>query len=383
MAKKKKIETVQKTSTDLTYEQKLERARETVAQSKKDGTGLTFASEMREMEFISTGIEALDRLMGAYSTGPNPEYLGRGGIPRGRYVVVWGPELCGKSTLLYRIIAKAQAQEKVCLLVDAESRATVPWMQAQGVDTSTLLWHRGGVLENTLQTLIEQISMVDFAVIDTVNALAPKSELEDNKGAARGMKDDAPMGRTAASLSKFFRIATHRVSTANVSVVLVGQARDAIGAQVPMKQIVGGNALAHYATIRLNISKITGQSSLDGASIPKKKVTSTAGDIIEVPSGFLQKIKLEKAGTNHLENQHILVPFLYGLGPDDFKSNIMAAVAAGIIGVNGPGRYEVPTRDGVVNIHGKEALIEFFQKDTSFYEWLMNSVTKTKEEVEE
>jgi len=150
-----------------------------------------------------------------------------------------------------------------------------------------------------------------------------------------------------------------------------------------MKDLVGGNALRHYATLRLKISKITADAKMEGSSIPKKKVMSSSGQLIEVPSGFLQKITLEKTGTNHLEGYHVEVPFLYGLGPDDFVSNIMAAVASGIIGTAGPGRYEVPTQSGPVKLHGKEALLDFFRKDTSFYEWLMQNVTKTEAEAKQ
>src|SRR3954470_7989195 len=50
------------------------------------------------IEAISTGALALDQA------------LGIGGVPRGRIVEIFGPESSGKTTLIYHIIAEAQAK---------------------------------------------------------------------------------------------------------------------------------------------------------------------------------------------------------------------------------------------------------------------------------
>lgn len=375
---KKKIDEVTK-PTRAAYEERLEKARELVAESKKKGGPLKFATEMPAITYISSGIEALDRLTGTYAGSRGEEvYTGHGGLPRGRYVVIWGSEQVGKSTLIYRFITKAQQQGLLCMLIDGENRATAPWLRQQGVDLETLIWHQGGIMEDGLQDLINMLQVADFVVIDTVHSLVPQAEVKTPEGAERQMSNDTPMGRQAERLSKFFRVATARVAKAGVAVVLVGQARDVIGAKTPMVNLVGGNALRHYATLRLKISKIR-----DKDKVPIKKITTPDGQVIDVPVGFLQKITLEKAGTNHLEGCSVSIPFLYGLGPDDFESNIMAAVAAGVIKNPSTGWYEVPTSSGdPVKVHGREALMEFFRKDMSFYSWVMSCITKTEEEGE-
>jgi recombination protein RecA len=50
-----------------------------------------------EIEAISTGALSLDLALGV------------GGVPRGRVVEIFGPESSGKTTLVYHIIAEAQA----------------------------------------------------------------------------------------------------------------------------------------------------------------------------------------------------------------------------------------------------------------------------------
>lgn len=359
----------------MTFKERLKKARQLVKESEKKGGRLMFAKDLPDLEFLPTGIEALDQLTGRYyGEAGKEEYSGHGGIPMGRYTIIWGPEAVGKSTLVYRILGNAQKAEKLCLLIDAENRASAPWLVQQGVDLDTLLWHRGGIMEEGLQDVLDLMELVDFIVVDTVHALAPKAELHGGGPAKkeRTMMDDAPMGRQAFALSKFFRRATHKVSMTNTGIVLVGQARDRSVMQKTIKDLVGGNALRHYVTIRLDVSKIT-----DKQKVPKKKVAGPDGSIAEVPVGFIQKIKLGKAGTNHREGQIVQIPFLYGVGPDDFESNIMAAVAMGVIQNPTAGRYEVPVKEGdPKKIHGRESLLEFFRANMEFYDWVMNCITQ-------
>src|SRR3954454_13262769 len=46
--------------------------------------------------------------------------LGVGGLPRGRIVEIFGPESSGKTTLVYHVIAEAQARGGICAFIDAE-----------------------------------------------------------------------------------------------------------------------------------------------------------------------------------------------------------------------------------------------------------------------
>ena len=61
-----------------------------------------------EVEAIPTGALSLDLALGV------------GGVPRGRVVEIFGPESSGKTTLVYHIMAEAQARGGVCAFIDAE-----------------------------------------------------------------------------------------------------------------------------------------------------------------------------------------------------------------------------------------------------------------------
>ena len=65
--------------------------------------------------------------------------LGVGGVPKGRIVEIFGPESSGKTTLIYHIIAEAQARGGICAFVDAEHAIDPIYAKRIGVDTDELL----------------------------------------------------------------------------------------------------------------------------------------------------------------------------------------------------------------------------------------------------
>jgi len=379
-AAKKKKKSVVKPDERLSFSERKKIARQMVNDSKRKGDGrLGFASDIPDVDYVSTGIEALDQLTGSYSEGDQPTYLGFGGIPRGRYVILWGPQGVGKSTLCDRIIANAQRQNLLAMLIDAENRRTKPWMRRQGIDLNSLIWHRGGILEDSLQDLINLLQVVDFIAVDTLHALAPKAELWDANKVERQMTDDAPLGRQAFGLGKFFRIATARVAKAGVGCLLIGQARNLISTTKAALTCVGGHALQHYATHRIRVSRLMSKEK-----VPRKNVYSPDGRREQVPVGFVQKLLLEKSGTNHLEGRAVEVPFLNNRGPDDFKSNLMTAVAMGVIKAAGAW-FEIPTSSGEpIRVQGRAKLLEFMNDNQEYYEWIMAKIGESyKPEVEE
>src|SRR5829696_1119250 len=75
-----------------------------------------------KVEAIPTGALSLDVALGV------------GGVPKGRIVEIFGPESSGKTTLIYHIIAEAQARGGVCAFVDAEHAIDPVYAGRIGVD---------------------------------------------------------------------------------------------------------------------------------------------------------------------------------------------------------------------------------------------------------
>ena len=63
--------------------------------------------------------------------------LGVGGFPRGRVVVIYGPEYSGKTSLVLHILAEAQKMGGTAALIDAEHAMDVMYARKLGVNCMT------------------------------------------------------------------------------------------------------------------------------------------------------------------------------------------------------------------------------------------------------
>ena len=106
--------------------------------------------------------------------------LGVGGVPRGRIVEIFGPESSGKTTMIYHIIAQAQALGGVCAFIDAEHALDPIYARRIGVDTDELLISQPDYGEQALEIVdvLVRSGAVDVVAVDSVAALTPRVELE-------------------------------------------------------------------------------------------------------------------------------------------------------------------------------------------------------------
>ena len=94
-------------------------------------------------------------------------------------------------------------------------------------------------------------SAVDIVVIDSVAALTPKAELEGDMG-------DSKMGLQARLMSQALRKLTATISKTNTTCIFINQLRDKIGVMFGNPETTtGGNALKFYASVRLDIRRIS------------------------------------------------------------------------------------------------------------------------------
>ena len=136
--------------------------------------------------------------------------LGIGGLPRGRIVEIYGPEISGKTTLALHAIAEAQKRGGTCAFVDAEHALDPTYARKLGVDIDNLLISQPDAGEQALEicdTLVRS-GAVDVLVIDSVAALVPRAELEGEMG-------DTHVGLHARLMSQALRKLTSNVSKSN------------------------------------------------------------------------------------------------------------------------------------------------------------------------
>jgi recombination protein RecA len=192
-------------------------------------------------EFISTGSIGLDTA------------LGIGGLPKGRVVEIYGPESSGKTTIATHVIAEAQKKGGMCAFIDAEHAFDSAYAQKLGVDIDNLLISQPDYGEQALEIADRLIlsGALDVVVIDSVAALVPKSELEGEMG-------DSKMGLHARLMSQALRKLTATISKTNTICIFINQLREKIGVMFGNPEVTtGGNALKFYASVRLDIRRVS------------------------------------------------------------------------------------------------------------------------------
>ncbi len=196
---------------------------------------------VHEIESVSTGSIGLDTA------------LGIGGIPKGRVIEIYGPESSGKTTIATHIIAEAQKKGGICAIIDAEHAFDSLYAQKLGVDVDNLLISQPDYGEQALEIADRLIlsGALDVVVIDSVAALVPKGELEGEMG-------DSKMGLQARLMSQALRKLTATINKTNTICIFINQLREKIGVMFGNPETTtGGNALKFYASVRLDIRRMS------------------------------------------------------------------------------------------------------------------------------
>lgn len=198
-------------------------------------------SQVEQIEAISTGSLGLDIA------------LGIGGLPKGRIVEIYGPESSGKTTLAIHAIASVQKAGGIAAIIDAEHAFDRFYAEKLGVNTENLLISQPDNGEQALEIADNLIrsGAIDLVVIDSVAALTPKAEIEGEMG-------DSRMGLQARLMSQALRKLTGTISKTGCCCIFINQLREKIGIMFGNPETTtGGNALKFYASVRLDIRRIS------------------------------------------------------------------------------------------------------------------------------
>lgn len=209
---------------------------------------------VQEVEVIPTGSIALNAALGV------------GGYPKGRIIEIYGPESSGKTTLAIHAIAEAQRAGGIAAFIDAEHAFDRFYAAKLGVDIDNLWISQPDNGEQALE-IAEQLirsSAIDIIVIDSVAALTPKAEIEGDMG-------DNKVGLQARLMSQALRKLTSAISKTNTTCIFINQLREKIGVMFGNPETTtGGNALKFYASVRLDIRRVT--SIKDGDEVVGNQV---------------------------------------------------------------------------------------------------------------
>ncbi|HOY31036.1 MAG TPA: recombinase RecA [Bacteroidales bacterium] len=194
-----------------------------------------------DIEYISTGSIGVDVALGV------------GGFPKGRVIEIYGPESSGKTTLALHAIAESQKKGGIAAFIDAEHAFDSSYARKLGVDIENLLISQPDNGEQALEITENLIrsGAIDIIVIDSVAALTPKSEIEGEMG-------DSKMGLQARLMSQALRKLTATISKTRCCCIFINQLREKIGVMFGNPETTtGGNALKFYASVRVDIRKVS------------------------------------------------------------------------------------------------------------------------------
>ncbi|MBX3399952.1 MAG: recombinase RecA [Gemmataceae bacterium] len=196
-------------------------------------------TSLKDIVGISTGSLALDLALGGK------------GLPRGRVIEIYGAESSGKTTIALHTIANAQKQGGVAAFIDAEHALDPTWARKIGVDLESLLVSQPSYGEEALRIaeMLVKSNAVDIIVIDSVAALVPKAELNNEIG-------DSSVGVQARLMSQALRILNPVINKTKTCVIFINQIRQKIGVMYGNPETTtGGLALKFYASVRLEVRK--------------------------------------------------------------------------------------------------------------------------------
>ncbi len=193
----------------------------------------------QNVEGISTGSLSLDIALGGK------------GLPRARVVEIYGNESSGKTTIALHAVANAQKAGGVAAFIDAEHALDPTWAKKIGVDLESLLVSQPSYGEEALRIaeMLVKSNAVDIIVIDSVAALVPKNELNNDIG-------DPSVGVQARLMSQALRVLNPAINKTRTCMIFINQIRQKIGVMYGNPETTtGGLALKFYASVRLEVRR--------------------------------------------------------------------------------------------------------------------------------
>jgi recombination protein RecA len=266
---------------------------EIILPEKKTG-GLYFGTPKTDISFIPSGCKMLDLALG-------------GGWARRRIANIVGDSSTGKTLL---------AIESSANFTIIEPKAKIRYREAEEAFDNNYAAALGFPLDKvdfgdpleTIEDMFEDLQKVaegakgpELYIVDSLDALSDRAEM------GRDIDQGSYGSQKAKKLSELFRRTTSLLANKDITVIIISQVRDNIGAMPFQKKHIrsGGKALNFYSSQVAWLSQI-------------KKLDRTVSNIKRI-TGVQVKAVIEKNKIG-LPYREAEFPIMFGFGIDDFKS---------------------------------------------------------------
>lgn len=300
-----------------------------------------------------------------WPTGLIPlDYALDGGIPRGRFIEVYGGYSTLKSYFLYAALGAVQKQGGKVGLIDTEHSFDPEWATELGVNVNDLYISRPQVAEQGIGVLEALIrNKFDLVGFDSIAAAIPKQHQEVAPG------EDTQPGALARVMSK--GLARLNAANKHTAAIFINQTRQKIGVTFgPTETTSGGKAMEFYASYRMSFRR-TGKVTQDIEVFDGKAMAKAKQVVAHNIAMTLDKSKLSAP---HRETW-----FDYDLttGKIDNRSFLLAqGIERGMITRSSAGHWNVPSVMPKP-IHGKDNFYAYLDKNPEVEEWLMTEIMPT------
>lgn len=262
----------------MASKEKSDRARELMAEInatlKSPVLKLGSDTDLR-VEYLPTKVLPIDILL-------------NGGIPRGRFIELFGDFSTLKSYIGLKAIAATQETGGVCALIDTEHSFDPQWASTLGVDTESLIVQQpetGELAIDTAEALIR--GKADLIVFDSIAASLPQTER------AKRLHDESVQpGRQAMLMS----LAMRKLTAANTktAMIWINQTRLNIGVTFGNPEsLPGGRAMPYYASYRISVRKV-GKITRDVQTWDGEKMVAAKEQVGQKFKATVEKSKLSK-----------------------------------------------------------------------------------------
>lgn len=316
------------------------------------GTVMSLDDLPQSCPVIPTGVRVLDKAFGV------------GGLPIGRLVELYGPEMSGKSTVLLHACSCCQKDlKRPVLYLDYENAFDRQYAEKLGVDLSGEMFalSQPDDLEQGMdiaETYVRQ-NAVGLIVVDSLAAMMPRAELYDAKGKERSFGDKSPMAAQGKAMAEALRRLTSQISKSNVCMCFINQTRiDLKAAQrgFTITTTPGSGTLKFYASLRVEFKKREGIKGKVKDGVTEELVDGNVGMVIEA------KIVKNKLAPPFTFCQFVLS---FGGGVSNIMTDVYVALQRGIIDKLAAGYYMVPSAKDCdkEKVRGIESIFNFYESN--------------------